>query len=378
MKKSYAVTDTAEVRLPLYSSLEDPNETRASVLVVCPTARRHEKVKDTRARLGGAFRAAPLLRLLGDGDRRLIVVGQWRFSFLPESFHVEAHIEGVWSEELHWSSAPPPPHLASQLQEGVLSGRHKLPSDDAQSIVAVAAKAAAEASRDCVELVREIRYELESSLATTLRGRTTSTISALAALIELGTAVGRARDQARTAIRSGFWLHFDDEDAYQGYRRAMDPSILNHWAPATVESRHWMRVHDAGIRQCQAMEQELGDEVSVLAGLLDAASTISLAREAEAQERFNTRAAAAALGLGLPSLVLAYYSANHLLPLDRPAHWLALVPVAATGLLATLVAWNQLPGSQTHKRAAWALGIVVTLLAPIVLAGVLARWIPTN
>lgn len=135
-------------------------------------------------------------------------------------------------------------------------------------------------------------------------------------LFELSIVTNRARDEARAAAREGFWLWLTDIEAYQRHRSTLDPTLLNGHQPADLDTRPWMRTHDAGVRHCLAMDQQLSDEAALIAGMLDAASTVAVARESESQETLNALMAVAALGLGIPALVLAYYGADRLLPLN--------------------------------------------------------------
>ncbi|GLZ39578.1 hypothetical protein Acsp05_32020 [Actinokineospora sp. NBRC 105648] len=83
------------------------------------------------------------------------------------------------------------------------------------------------------------------------------------------------------------------------------------------------------------MQAQLGEEVAHLSRLLTSMSTISVAQEAEALQRFNLFATAAAAGIGLPALILAFYSAQPYLPLNSfDRTWRALTPIVITTLLA--------------------------------------------
>lgn len=85
--------------------------------------------------------------------------------------------------------------------------------------------------------------------------RNTALRMVMAQLVELSLAVSRARDQAREALREG-------------------------------------RFNTVTLRHCEAMDAELGDEVTRLQSLLSSVSTFAVAQEGEAQQRFNTLAAA--------------------------------------------------------------------------------------
>lgn len=68
-----------------------------------------------------------------------------------------------------------------------------------------------------------------------------------------------------------------------------------------IRTRPWIGTHGAGIRQCEAMNEYLGEEIQFLAGMLESAGTMAMVREAEAADTLNKVASAVALGLGLPS-----------------------------------------------------------------------------
>jgi hypothetical protein len=324
-------------------------------------------------RLGEAFRAAPLLRVLGSPGQRLVVVGLVQLAIADRRVVLEALVQGVWAEDQGWRPVPDAPGLEERLAPGLMSTAHRLPADDDQTVAAVIAKALAEASRDAVSALREIRYEIETAIAASLRRDVSdSTLPTLAALFELGVAGNRARDYARATARSGFWVWVTDDEAYQRYRRAQDPTIVNPHEPADASTRPWMRTHDAGVRQCTAMENQLTEEAAVIAGLLDAAATMAAAREAEAQETFNTLVAVAALGLGLPALVLTLYGTDTLVPMRTWQKALAMLPIALAAVVAGGVAAHRLPFGTARERLRLTALMVLALLVLLIIAGFMA------
>ncbi len=70
------------------------------------------------------------------------------------------------------------------------------------------------------------------------------------------------------------------------------------------------------------MSTEPAEEVDRLQALLMGMSTLAVAQDGEARQRFDTLAATAAAGLGVPALILSPYGADEFLPfapdLTRP------------------------------------------------------------
>lgn len=213
------------------------------------------------------------------------------------------------------------------------------------------AKRLSELSRNNVANIRDLRYGLESDLAKSSRdsSATEDYTSMVANLLQLNVICGRAADQAREAVREGLWVHGSDSEAYHAYRKLQDPSIVNPIEPATHEMRSWMRVHDAAIRQCQQMQFQLEAESTSIHALLASASSISSSREADAQTRFNLLVGLLSIGLGIPALFLALYSATILLPLNSGSKLISFFPVAAPLLFAALFALLRPPAGSTRK-----------------------------
>jgi hypothetical protein len=102
------------------------------------------------------------------------------------------------------------------------------------------------------------------------------------------------------------------------YRIFRDPTRIvdakNRLEKEQMLSLPWIPTLDAGVRQCERLDEGLKDEVEVISGLLSASATIASARDAQAQGQFNAVAGAVAVGFGLPALILALYGID-----DNPA-----------------------------------------------------------
>lgn len=238
------------------------------------------------------------------------------------------------------------------------------------------AKRLCELSRDNVAKIRDLRYGLESNLAKSSRNNsaTEDYTNMVANLLQLNVICGRAADQAREAVREGLWVHIPDSPAYHAYRKLQDPSIVNAFEPANHDMRSWMRVHDAAIRQCQQMQLQLEAESTSIHALLSSASSISSSREADAQTRFNLLVGLVSIGLGVPALFLALYSATILLPLNSSSKIMSFLPVAIPLLIAALFALFMPPQGSTRKYwigsgfvtlVVFGVLIVVAISAPI-------------
>ena len=121
------------------------------------------------------------------------------------------------------------------------------------------------------------------------------------------------------------------------------------------------------------MRKQLDAESESIRSLIAAASSISSAKDADAQSRFNVLAAIASVGIGLPALVLSLYGADILLPMNTGPRQLAFAPVALALLIAALIAMWQ--GVRLKRGKIWtagAVGIVLVLLALLLAAGLLA------
>jgi len=191
--------------------------------------------------------------------------------------------------------------------------------------------------------------------------------------LQLGIDLGRGADNAREVIREGLWVFLTDSTAYHSYRVVQDPRIINGALPATELTRPWLRLHDAAIRQCTELRGQRDAESACVHALLSAAASVSSSREADAQTNFNTLAAVASLGLGIPALVLALYGADRLLPLDTLQRQFAFLPVAAGLVFATVLAMRRSPTGK-HRRVwlAGAMAALLSLLGLLIVAGLIA------
>jgi len=319
----------------------------------------------------GAYRVVPLLRVLGDPGDRVVVIGYVTVEVPGEGPPVlRVLLVGALSERDGWHEDADPGLTAAGVARGFVHPGHVVDDPDPQARVAALAKALAEGTRNAVGEVREIRYELERAMARALHGPG-SLKPVVASFYELAVVVNRARDVVRESIREGLWLWVTDDDAYHRYRRAVDGALLEDVEPATAQTRPWMSVHDAGMRQCVAAESMLGEESSTIYNLLAGASTFSVARDAEAQEHLNVIATVAAIGLGLPALLLNLYSTDRLLPLTSRTTLVAFIPILLTGLIAVAAVAQRsaplIPLIRTPTRLALAITALVLIL--LLLAG---------
>ncbi|MGI5501006.1 hypothetical protein [Lentzea sp. CA-135723] len=267
--------------------------------------------------------AVPFLRVTRS---RKILVGEAR----TDGANVEIVVRAAWSDEHGWrQSTWSPEDLDGTLAEPA----HRVEERERALTIA---KALAEGSRNAVAELRGLRYEMERQVADLLAQRKNTALRlVMAQLVELSMAVSRARDVAQEAIREGRFT--------------------------TVTMRH-----------CEAMNAELGDEVTRLQALLSSVSTFAVAQEGEAQQRFNTLAAAAAAGLGLPALILSLYGADDYLPFTWDKAWRALTPIAGALTLAAAIILNRVPGRTTAKHHLIALGLITGLVGVLLVAGFLA------
>lgn len=325
----------------------------------CLVATELDESSEQRAFLCGnptVFLVAPLLRVVALPEGRHIVVGRVRVSVTPQGRTtvdpgVDVVVQAVWAENGGWHQETGlSDGLAEMLFAALASPSHRVP-EEPEARVAVMAKAFAEGSRNELARLRGVRYELERRIADLLAQRRTTTLrTVLAEVVELSMAVSRARDQAREADRARLysWLWSDGE-------------------PAEAS------VHEAALRHCRAMDVELAEEDTRLHALLSGLSTLAVAQDGEAQQRFNLVAAAVAAGLGLPALILALYGADAVLPLDSwTSAWRALLPIGGTTLLAVLLALRKMPGRVSSRHYVTAVVAVLALVAVLFVAGALA------
>lgn len=236
-----------------------------------------------------------------------------------------------------------------------------------QHLAAGIAKSLSEASRDSLQRRREIRYLLEHRLAETSSASESSTdhTSVVSSLIQLNIMCGRASDEAREAVREGLWVHVTDVNAYHAYRRLRDPSLVIVQKPPRLKDRPWFRLHDAAMRQCEELRKQLDGESASINTLIVAGASVSSAKDADAQTRFNVLAAMASVGLGLPALVLTLYGASILLPMNTAPRLLAFAPVAVSLAMAVGIALWQ--GHRQKRGAIWNVGAIVIMLVLLLL-----------
>lgn len=242
---------------------------------------------------------------------------------------------------------------------------HAIPADQ-EGRATVIAKAIAESSRDEVQTVRAMRYELERVIGANLRRLRTQELEfVLADIVELTVAVSRARDEAAEAWRGGLGSWRSALAAYHAQRRLQDPTLPRRAGARRARRQPWFAILDAGVRQCKAMDQLLTEEATVMHQLLDAAASVSVARDAQAQETFTLVAAVGGVLIGMPALILALYGATAVLPIST-SNALVLLPVAAAGLVAGLLA-AFLPGRKRVGKIWRFAATVVAAVAMIIL-----------
>ena len=344
---------------------------------------------------GAAFRVAPLLHVARLADGHLIVVGQTRVTVASSGApQLTVHVTAGWATgELavrlgrepvegrrrqpfdrldNWQPIDP----CTEQETAVRTALHlaRWPDDgDAEERATALAKDLAERSREAVADLRTLRYELQGLLSGELRRASTRTLERLLAdLLELSNAASRAQDEARECAREGLWTWRTDDAAYHAQRVAQDPTLALRAGVTEPVQRRWLPRLDAAVRQCQAMDVQLGDESAALRGLLNATSTMSVTRDARSSETFNLLASVGGIMLGLPALVLTLYGASSVLPLST-SNFVVLIPLAVAGLAAAIIA-AFLPGRERTGRAKrfWAaLGAVVVTLGLLAGAGAL-------
>jgi len=336
----------------------------------------------------GAFRGAPVLAIVDTGDGRLMVVGHCRVTVAPHRRPVVTVLaQALWlarrasdgtgkhglfrrarpvkTADQGWQLVPEHGQLRELLIPWFRANPHSIPADP-EGAATVIAKAVAESSRNETYTVRAIRYELERVIGANLRrARTRDLELVLADVVELTVAVSRARDEAAEARRGGLHTWRSDAAAYHAQRRMQDPTLPRRPGAIRARRRPWFPILDAGVRQCEQMERVLTEEAALLHHLLDAASSVSVARDAQAQETFTLVATVGGVLIGLPALVIALYGATSVLPL-RASNYIVLIPVAAAGLLAALLA-AYLPGREREGKVRRFIATIIAVAATVVL-----------
>lgn len=268
----------------------------------------------------------PFVRVTKEEVRR-ILVGHAR----SDGTRIDVAVRAVWSENGGWHREM---WSGGDVSELLKHPAHRIPDGNVNADVVIP-KAIAEGSRNTVAELRGLRYEMERQVADLLaQRRNTALRLVMAQLVELSIAFSRARDQARDTLRE-----------------VKAPGVRLH---------------------CEAMDVELGEEITRLQALLSSVSTFAVAQEGEAQQRFNMLAAAAAAGLGLPALILSLYGADAYLPFTWDKAGRALGPIAGALALAAGIILNRMPGRTTAKHYLTALGLIAGLMGVLLVAGFLA------
>jgi hypothetical protein len=172
--------------------------------------------------------------------------------------------------------------------------------------------------RSCFHYPAQIEQQLVEKGSTSVSSETV-----VSSLTHLGILLGKALDNTRQLLREGLWLHHNDRDPYHSYRRHRDQTLLKV-AEALPQSKWpWMPTYDAAVRQCESLEFQLREESRSVRSLLAAASSISSAKEADAQSQLNFIVATASIAIGVPALVFSLFGSNNFEPLKEFAatHW---------------------------------------------------------
>lgn len=345
---------------------------------------------------GAAFRCVPLLAVLEVDEGTVICVGQC--SVVVEAsgrVHTSAYLRGLWSSPRtdpvgpgapepgarRWRGEADAAGVAEVVQAWLAAGRPGSPDADPEARATQVAKAVAEQSRNAVESLRALRYEIEGHLSATIRGESRSRLDVvLADLVELSVVAGRTRDEARTAVREGLtaWRTDRGRAAYHARRRMHDRTLPERPGAGTAVQEEWFATYDAGIRQCEAAERLLDEELQLLQGRLAAASTVATARDAQAQESLTLLATVGGVALGVPGVIVGLYGVSDVLPLRWDARSAAVVfPLALAGLLAAVLAFALTPGTPGRRlrRSLQAFGWVLLLVVVVAFAG---YWFPAR
>ncbi|MFI6576167.1 hypothetical protein ACIBFB_10205 [Nocardiopsis sp. NPDC050513] len=324
--------------------------------------------------------AVPLLRVVGPPGRRRVVVGQARVTAREHADddaeetsedgvdpQVTLVLNAVWHEARGWhADHDVAPEVDDELVAALARPAHRI-GGDARSVAVDMGKALAEGSRNAVAQLRALRYDLERRIADELAARSDQPLRPLlAAVLELATAMGQARDQASAALRDGLWIWLWDDTVYDHNGQHSDTRVDADTLP------DWASTHRLGLRHCEAMARELEEEVSRLHALLGSMSTFAVAQSTDAQNRFTLLVGVGAAVIGLPALILALYGADAYLPLDSfDRAWRALLPVGATALAAAAAAIRWMPGTARPHHYAVAAVAVAAVLVMLLVAGAL-------
>ena len=321
---------------------------------------------------GEAVRRVPVLAILHpDSSERVIVVGS---ADVLGQREVRIAVVEARRTGKEWTNFDDDDALTSLLTSWVERALQQVTVEHTGEIseewASAAAKAIAEAARDGGGTMREIRYPLDRDLTAGLRGKGSTTSSLLANLIDLQLLASTAADAADNAVREGMYLWKTQSAAYHRYRSHRDASLLVAADLPPLGSWSWIRRHDAGIRQCEALSAAGREDVLAVTNLLSAATTLATTREAETQQTMTTLLSVAALALGVPALLLALYSADSLVPLRDVRQGIALLPVAISLVIAGFLATTSAGGTARMRKIVW--GMVALLLVLLGVSGLMA------
>jgi len=384
------------VRILCGADGSDPFERPAGIAVrlevVPPDAVLTEPATAAPLSRGTAFRTAPLLAILDTGVGRLMVIGHCQVTVEPHRAPaIRVLTQGLWlasrsadtprrprrrpgrsahrfsPTDRNWRMVPGFDRLRDLLVSWFRNNPHAIPADP-EGRATVIAKAIAESSRNEVYTLRTLRYELERVIGANLRRLRTQELEfVLADVVELTVAVSRARDEATEAWRGGLSSWRSDPAAYHAQRRLQDPTLPRRAGARRARRRPSFAILDAGVRQCKTMDELLTDESTLLHQLLDAAASVSVARDAQAQETFTLVATVGGVLIGMPALIIALYGATPVLPINT-SNAVVLLPVAAAGLVAGLLA-AFLPGRErVGKIGRFSVTLIATAATIILLA----------
>jgi hypothetical protein len=341
----------------------------------------------------GAFREAPLLAVLDTAEGRLIVVGHCQVVVQPRRDPaVRLRAQGLWlasratgtarrrrrrtsgpavaitARDHNWQRISHFDQLRELLAGWLRGYPHRIPSEP-EARATVIAKAIAESSRDEVATIRAIRYDLERVIGSSLRRSRTHDLEILLAdVVELTIAISHARDEATAVRRGGLGSWRSSPAAYHAQRRLLDPTLPRRSGALRARRQPWFAILDAGVRQCAAMDHQLTEESTLLHQLLDAAASVSVARDAQAQETFTLVATVGAVLVGVPAMIIALYGATAVLPLST-SNAVVLLPIAGAGLVAGVVA-AFLPGRERAGKTGRFLVTLAAALTTIVLLAI--------
>lgn len=319
---------------------------------------------------GAVYRATPLFVVASGTASGLIAVGQARVVVRTDGqAHLRLLVRALWARDgdRQWRLVDDHPLLRERLSEWA----HRLPDDPssgATTRATVLSKGLAEASRNALADVAELRYGMERRLAAQLDPRSREALEpVLADAIQLSLALGRAHDEARAAAREGLWAWRTDSAAYHAQRHLLDPTLPRRPEHETAVALPWFGTYDAAVRQCVALEHGVQTAAPLLDRMLGYGATIASARDAQGQEAFNLVAAVATVALGVPALLLSLYGASEVLPLKFDSAGLRVsVPLVVSALIAVVLAVG-LPARYARRRRLLYAAVAVVLIVGLLL-----------